>query len=136
MTGTAAEQAEDIRLDKWLWAARFFKTRQLAVEAINGGKVQVNGQRAKPGKTVHPGMHLTIHKGSLEWELDVKAVSKQRRSAPEAALLYEESEESRLRRQELVRERRESGSHTGTPRGKPSKRDRRMIDRFTRGPET
>ena len=136
MTETVRDQAEAIRLDKWLWAARFFKTRHLAVEAINGGKVQLNGQRTKPGKAVHPGMHLTIHKGSLEWEVEIKAVSKQRRSAPEAALLYEESEASSLRRQELVRARRESGDRVGARPGKPSKRDRRMIHRFTHGSAT
>jgi ribosome-associated heat shock protein Hsp15 len=121
-----------MRLDKWLWAARFFKTRQLAVEAINGGKVQVNGQRTKPGKTVQAGTHLRVHKGSLEWDLVVKAVSKQRRPASEAVLLYEESEESRLRRQELVRKRRESGDTAQGAKGRPNKRDRRMIQRFTR----
>ncbi len=132
MTPTAGDQDTGIRLDKWLWAARFFKTRHLAVEAINGGKVQVNGQRTKPGKSIHPGTRMTVHKGSLEWELVVKAVSKQRRPASEAVLLYEESEDSRLRRQELVQQRRESGTHGAAVRGKPSKRDRRMIHRFTR----
>jgi ribosome-associated heat shock protein Hsp15 len=122
----------DVRLDKWLWAARFFKTRQLAIEAINGGKVHVNGQRAKPGKAIHVGTRLTIHKGPLEWDLEVVALSKQRRPAPEAALLYEEPEESRLRRQAVARERRESGSETAGSTAKPSKRDRRMIQRFTR----
>jgi ribosome-associated heat shock protein Hsp15 len=126
---------ECIRLDKWLWAARFFKTRQLAVEAIKGGKVQVNGQRAKPGKTVQPGARLLIHKGSLAWDLLIKSISRQRRPAPEAALLYEESEESRLHRQALVREQRESGTTTQGGKGRPNKRDRRMIRRLTRGPD-
>lgn len=133
MTPVRTGEYDSIRLDKWLWAARFFKTRQLAVEAVSGGKVQVNGQRAKPGKTVCPGAHLTIHKGGLAWEIEVKAVSRQRRSAPEAVLLYEETEESRLRRQDLVRERRESATYDRGTAGKPSKRDRRMIHRFTRG---
>ncbi len=123
---------EAVRLDKWLWAARFFKTRQLAIEAINGGKVHLNSQRTKPGKTVYPGVRLTIHKGSLEWELVVKAVSTQRRPASEAMLLYEESEASHLRRQELVRERRERGGDARGESRKPDKRDRRMIHRFTR----
>lgn len=132
-----AEQipTEGIRLDKWLWAARFFKTRQLAIEAINGGKVQVEGRRARPGKTVHAGTRLTIHKDGLEWEVQIKAISRQRRPAPEAALLYEEGESSRLRRQELVRERRASGSYGPSPGTRPSKRDRRMIERFTGGQE-
>jgi ribosome-associated heat shock protein Hsp15 len=129
------DAADDgIRLDKWLWVARFFKTRQLAVDAINGGKVRIEGQRAKPGRTVRPGMRLSIHKGSLEWEIEVRAVSKQRRPAPEAALLFEESEASRTRRQALVRERRELGIRPERAPGRPNKRDRRMIQRFTRGP--
>jgi len=115
------------RLDKWLWAARFFKTRPLAVEAINGGKVQVDGQRVKPGRAVRPGSRLVIHKGSLEWRIEVRALSKQRRPATEAALLYEES---RLKRQEQVRERREAGVQTAPVRGRPTKRDRRRIQDF------
>jgi len=133
MTETGAREESGIRLDKWLWAARFFKTRQLAVEAVNGGRVQVNGQRAKPGKWVSPGSRLSIHKGSLAWEIEIKGVSRQRRSAPEAARLYEETEESRLRRQDLVRQRREVASHPPSTAGRPSKRDRRMIHWFTRG---
>lgn len=121
---------QELRLDKWLWAARFFKTRQLAVAAINGGKVQVNGQRAKPGRTVRPGTRLEIRKGSLDWEIEVLAIDKQRRSATEAALLYAEDEASQLKRQTLVRERRDSGSPGGAD-GRPSKRDRRMIQHFT-----
>lgn len=132
MSTNAGDEGAGLRLDKWLWAARFFKTRQLAVEAINGGRVQVNGQRAKPGRTVREGTHLSVHKGSLQWELVVKAISRQRRPASEAVLLYEESEESRIRRQELVRERRESGTAAPGAMGRPNKRERRMIQRFTR----
>jgi len=121
-----------LRLDKWLWAARFFKTRRLAVEAITGAKVQVNGQRTKPGKVIRAGTHLVIHKGSLQWELVVKGISRQRRPASKAALLYEESETSRLRRQDLARERRESGAATPGARGRPNKRERRLIQCFTR----
>jgi ribosome-associated heat shock protein Hsp15 len=119
------------RLDKWLWAARFFKTRPLAVEAINGGKVQVDGQRVKPGRGIRPGARLIIRKGELEWIVEVKALARQRRPASEAALLYEEDEASRLKRQELVRERREAGSQASTLRGRPTKRDRRRISTFT-----
>ncbi|MCF7983884.1 MAG: RNA-binding S4 domain-containing protein [Thiohalocapsa sp.] len=115
------------RLDKWLWAARFFKTRGLAVEAINGGKVQLDGQRVKPGRAIRPGARLTVHKGQLAWELSVKALSKQRRPAPEAALLYEEDEASRLRRQALLDERRDAGSQAPATRGRPTKRDRRRF---------
>ena len=135
MSTVAADAEAGLRLDKWLWAARFFKTRQLAIEAINGGKIQVNGQRSKPGKTVQAGTRLVIHKGSLQWDVVVKAISRQRRPASEAVLLYEESEESRLRRQALARERRESGLTAPGARGRPNKRDRRMIQRFTRKTE-
>lgn len=131
---TTADAEAGIRLDKWLWAARFFKTRQLAVEAINGGKIELNGQRAKPGKTVRPGARLTIHKGPLEWRVEVLAVARQRGPASEAVLLYTEDEASRERRQALVRERREQGAVPG-PTGRPTKRDRRQLDRFTRGAE-
>ena len=83
---SAPEQAETgVRLDKWLWAARFFKTRQLAVEAIAGGKVQVNGQRVKPGRAVQPGMRISIHKDSLQWDIEVLGIGRQRRPAAEAA---------------------------------------------------
>jgi len=130
MTHPPAAEAEAMRIDKWLWAARFYKTRHLAVEAINGGKVDVDGQRSKPAKTVRAGSYVTVRKESLSWELTVLGVSKQRRPAAEAAQLYAEDETSRLRRQEQVRERRETGVY---PDGaaRPSKRDRRLIQRFT-----
>ncbi|VAX08956.1 Ribosome-associated heat shock protein implicated in the recycling of the 50S subunit (S4 paralog) [hydrothermal vent metagenome] len=120
-----------MRLDKWLWAARFFKTRQLAAEAIKGGKVHLNGQRAKPGKDIRSGSLLRIHKASLEWEVEVKVLPKQRRPAAEAVHFYEESEESILRRQQITTELRDQRAATGTsPGSKPSKRNRRMIHRF------
>ena len=126
------EQPESLRLDKWLWASRFFKTRQLAVEAINGGKVQLNGQRTKPGKEVKIGNRLRIHKGSLEWDIVVRAIPKQRRPAAEAAHFYEEDEESRERRKDLVEEQRRLKALAPRQRpAKPSKRNRRMIQRFT-----
>jgi ribosome-associated heat shock protein Hsp15 len=130
--GSPASPAGDegIRLDKWLWAARFFKTRGMAVEAINGGKVQVNGQRAKPGRLVRSGTRLSIHKGPLQWEIEVLGLTRQRRCATEATLLYAEDEASRLRRQEMTRQRRELGVGTGHPGERPTKRDRRQIQRF------
>lgn len=123
--------AAKLRLDKWLWAARFFKTRQLAAEAINGGKVHLNGQRAKPGKEVKIGSQLRIHKGSLEWDVVVKVLATQRRPASEASGFYAESEESYLRRQELTQQMREQKALEPQPmRGKLNKKDRRMIHRF------
>lgn len=121
-----------MRLDKWLWAARFFKTRQLAIEAINGGKVHLNGQRTKPGKTVAVGSRLTIHKESLEWRIEVRELPKQRRPASEAVLFYQEDENSRLERQRQIEEQRLLRAAAPRPaQGKPSKRDRRMIHSFT-----
>jgi ribosome-associated heat shock protein Hsp15 len=124
--------AEKLRLDKWLWAARFFKTRQLAVEAINGGKVHLNGQRTKPGKEVHIGTRLEIHKGSYAWDITITQIPKQRRPAAEAVHFYEESEASRSKRERLVAEQRLIRATSPTPPStKPSKKDRRMIHRFT-----
>lgn len=134
MNADAAPAQEGIRLDKWLWAARFFRTRALALEAINGGKIEADGQRPKPSRLVRAGTRLVIHKGELEWRITVLGVSKQRRPAPEAAALYAEDPASRERRETLLRERRESGVRPVSP-GRPTKRDRRRIEEFTRGGE-
>jgi ribosome-associated heat shock protein Hsp15 len=121
-----------LRLDKWLWAARFFKTRQLAVAAVSGGKVELNGQRAKPGKEVHPGGLLRIHREGLEWAVRVEQLPTQRRPAAEAVLCYSEDEQSRLRREARIAEQRLLRQTLSLPpQGRPSKRDRRLIQRFT-----
>jgi ribosome-associated heat shock protein Hsp15 len=121
-----------MRLDKWLWAARFFKTRKLAVEAITGGKVHLNGKRAKPGREIRPGTHLEIHKGSFEWDITVKVIPKQRRPASEAINFYQETEESIQRREQLSEEQRRLRSNAPhSEKGRPTKRDRRHLDRFT-----
>ncbi|BBA33229.1 heat shock protein 15 [Methylocaldum marinum] len=124
-----------MRLDKWLWAARFFKTRQLAIAAINGGKVHLNGQRAKPGKEIGIGARLKISKDQFTWDIIVQALSSQRRPAAEAALLYEESQESIEQRQAEVARRREEGSLALQPETRPNKKERRQIHRFKRGPD-
>jgi ribosome-associated heat shock protein Hsp15 len=124
-----------IRLDKWLWAARFFKTRTLAAEAISGGKVHVNGQRTKPGKEVKIGAELSISKDNYRWDVTIIAIKGQRRSAKEAALLYEESAESLAKREQQIiqnREQRELFDFSGSDR-KPNKKDRRLIHRFKQG---
>ncbi|CAI8742473.1 Heat shock protein 15 [Methylocaldum szegediense] len=126
---------ERMRLDKWLWAARFFKTRQLAIDAINGGKVHLNGQRVKPGKEIGVGAKLRISKDQYVWDITVRALSAQRRPAPEAALLYEETPESIARRQAEVARRREERSFGFQPEAKPNKKERRLIHRFKRGVE-
>ncbi len=133
-TDSAPESAsaEKMRLDKWLWAARFFKTRQLAIDAISGGKVHLNGQRVKPGKEIATGVRLTITKDQCAWDITVKALSKQRRPAAEAERLYEESSDSHARRQVLVEQRREDREAGLQPDQRPNKRDRRLIHRFKR----
>ena len=121
-----------IRLDKWLWTARFFKTRKLAAEAISGGKVHVNNQRAKPGKDVKPGTLLSISKDGLRWDITIIALSNQRRPAKEAVLLYEETAESLAKRQQQIiqqREQRELFDFSGQDH-KPNKKERRLIHRF------
>ncbi|MGH8547992.1 MAG: RNA-binding S4 domain-containing protein [Methylococcales bacterium] len=120
------------RLDKWLWAARFFKTRNLATEAISGGKVHLNGQRCKPGKEVKIGYRLSISKGPYRWELTVTALSKQRRPSSEAALLYEESPESHARRQALIEQIKTEQEFSNQPETRPNKKQRRLIHRFKR----
>jgi len=87
------------RLDKWLWTARFFKTRKLATEAVSGGKVHLNGQRCKPSKEVRPGMTLAITKEPYQWVLTIVTISSHRRPAKEAVLFYEETQESIAKRQ-------------------------------------
>lgn len=123
-----------MRLDKWLWAARFFKTRSLAAEAVEGGKVHLNGQRTKPGKTLQVGSRLLIHKGELEWVVEVLELPAQRRPASEARLAFREEEQSRQRREQLVDERRTQRKLAAAqPSARPSKRDRRLIHRFKQG---
>jgi len=127
-------EAEDNgqRLDKWLWAARFYKTRGLAVEAINGGKVHLNNHRAKPSRTVKPDDVLTISKPPYEHIITVLGVSKQRRPAPEAQLLYVESDDSLAKREKLKLELKDQPLGFRHDKGRPNKRDRRHIIKFTR----
>lgn len=125
------QAAPSQRLDKWLWAARFFKTRNLAIAAINGGKVHVDGQRVKPARAVRRGAEIRIHKGSLEITVTVQGLSAQRRPASEATLLYEETEESQTRRETLAERRRADTAYREHGTGRPTKRDRRQLGRLT-----
>jgi len=125
-------ELETIRLDKWLWTARFFKTRKLATDAISGGKVHLNNQRTKPGKDVKPGALVSISKDGLRWDVIIIALSNQRRAAKEAALLYEETAESLAKREQqiiLLREQRELFDFSRQEH-KPNKKERRLIHRF------
>lgn len=128
-------EPEVIRLDKWLWTARFFKTRKLAAEAISGGKVHVNDQRAKPGKEVKTGAALSISKDNYRWDIRITGINGQRRSAKEAVLLYEESLESLAKREQQIiqnREQRELFDFSAKDH-KPNKKERRLIHRFKQG---
>jgi ribosome-associated heat shock protein Hsp15 len=124
------QEAEKFRLDKWLWAARFFKTRGLAVDAIDGGKVRVDGLRAKASKELKLGAEVRVTRPDGEWTVIVRALSVQRRSAPEAALLYEETAGSRTRREAVAERRRAEFGDRERGAGRPTKRDRRLIHRF------
>ena len=119
-----------IRLDKWLWAARFYKTRSLAKEAIEGGKVHYNGQRSKPGKVVETGAKLTLRLGWQEKVVIVDALSDKRRGAPEAQKLYHETEDSVKRREELAWQRKTMQAAQLPPARRPTKKARRDIRRF------
>jgi ribosome-associated heat shock protein Hsp15 len=119
-----------MRLDKWLWAARFFKTRSLAQAAVTGSKVKLDGERVKPAREIAPGARLAIRIGEYEWDITVKAVSEQRGPAQKARELYEESEESRVRRMAQVADRRAQASVWGERKGRPTKRDRRQLERW------
>jgi ribosome-associated heat shock protein Hsp15 len=121
---------EGVRLDQWLWAARFFKTRRLAVEAIEGGKVHLNGGRPKPSKEVRPGFELTVRKGPYEHVVRILAVAERRGPAPEAQLLYQETPESIARREQL-RLQLKVAAPLATE-GRPTKKDRRRIAAFKR----
>ena len=121
---------DSVRLDKWLWAARFVKTRRLAVEAIDGGRVQVNGERVKRAKLVHAGDRVRIRKGPYETQITVLMPLGRRGSAKDAARLYEESEESLLARTRLVEQHRLAARASASSKGKPTKKERRQIGRF------
>ena len=118
-----------LRIDKWLWAARFFKTRSLASEAVDTGKVKVGGDKVKPARSVRVGDELAIDNGAETWEVAVLGLSDKRGAAPVARLLYAETPASVARREQLAEDRklfREPGS---TIKGRPTKRDRRQLSK-------
>jgi ribosome-associated heat shock protein Hsp15 len=122
----------EIRLDKWLWAARFFKTRSLAAEAITGGKIHINGDRAKPSRLVRSGDKLNIRRGLYEWTVIVKDTSRLRGPASQAHRLYEETEESMRKREDAIAQMKLERPPEIDLSGRPSKKDRRAIARWTR----
>lgn len=127
-----AEIELKIRIDKWLWAARFFKTRSVASQAVNGGKVHLNGTRTKASREVKIGDRLLITKGYLEFDIKIEGISKYRRPTAEAQLLYKEFQESIDKRKEKIEQRRMFRAGQPAPEKKPGKRDRRKIRQFTR----
>ena len=128
----AEESGERVRLDKWLWAARFFKTRTLAADAVSGGKVHVDGRRVKPAHAVRPGEMLQIRRGPEDYLVAVRALSTRRGPAQQAILLYEESAESRQCREQLREQRRLQTPDPSQSAARPTKQDRRRIIRFIR----
>lgn len=119
-----------IRLDKWLWAARFFKTRSLAKAAIEGGKVHLAGHRVKVSKEISAGDILQVRQGYDERVITVRALSDKRRGAPEAQLLYEETSASIEKREAESAARKAAGGMIDRPAGRPNKKQRRQIHRF------
>ena len=120
----------NLRIDKWLWAARFFKTRSAAAQAVSGGKVDVDGDRVKPARLVRAGTVLRIRRGVIEYEVVVQATCAQRRPASEAALLYEETERSTSARNEERERQRQVEHRRQTRLGRPDKHARREIVRL------
>lgn len=122
-----------VRVDKWLWAARLLKTRALAAEAVKGGRVHVNGRAVKPSREVHPGDRVEVTAGPARRTVDVRATAERRGSAAAAALLYEETPESRLQREQLAAEWRLSAPPSvERGGGRPTKRDRRRLEQARR----
>jgi ribosome-associated heat shock protein Hsp15 len=132
MTHDDNEPPGRVRIDKWLWAARFYKTRGLSAEALDGGKIEVNGERAKRSRLVQAGDRIRVRIGPYEHVVLVKAVSERRGSAPIAQALYEEDAESRKAREAMAAHVRAMNANTGYESGRPTKKDRRDIERLKR----
>ena len=122
-----------VRIDKWLWAARFFKTRALAQAAVVAGKVRVDGERVKPAKEVRAGAALTVRVGEFEWAVTITALAERRGAAEDARKLYAENPESIARRIAQIADRKAMGRLAGERKGRPTKRERRQIIRFREG---
>jgi len=121
---------EQLRLDKWLWAARFYKTRSLAQQAIAAGQVRLAGDRVKPAHEVKPGNEILLRKGDVQWQIAVVALSERRGPAEEAQKLYEETAASRAERERRTDLRRWGAEPASTLKGRPTKRDRRLLDKL------
>ena len=128
--GQASESR--LRIDKWLWAARFYRTRSLAAEAIEAGHVRIDGERVKPAHPVHAGSRVTVSRQELAWDVEVLAVSERRGGAAQAALLYRETAQSVTTRERMLAERAQARASAATAR--PTKRDRRKLEDFLNEP--
>ena len=126
-----SDDLSNVRIDKWLWAARFFKTRSAATESVTGGKVEVNGERAKPSKSVKPGDEIRVRMGPYEHVLIVRALAERRGPASVAQALYEETAASSAAREKLAAQLRMApGGFVYEEKGRPTKKDRRDLSRF------
>ena len=119
-----------MRIDKWLWAARFFRTRPAAQQAVDGGRVKLNGERVKPAKDVRIGDELAIHIGADAWTIRIAQLSDKRGPAAVARTLYTEDAANRIRREEQAALRRYAGDPAQQRRGRPTKRERRQLERW------
>lgn len=129
-SSTKPSSAEPVRLDKWLWVARFYKTRSIAREMIDGGKVHYNGQRSKPGKIVELGAMIKVRQGNDERIVEVLEISNQRKGAPEAQLLYHETVESLEQREKMAMARKMNALTMPHPDRRPDKKERRTLLKF------
>ena len=127
------DQGAEVRLDKWLWAARFYKSRAMARAMIEGGKVHYNGQRSKPGKQVEVGALVRLWQGDEGKEVQILQLAPQRRGASEAQLLYRETEQSELKRQKMAEARRLNSLYAPHPDSRPDKKQRRDLMRLKLG---
>ena len=121
---------DEIRVDKWLWTSRFFKTRSMATDAVSGGKVHLNGHRVKAGRTVKAGDVLSIQKNTELYEVTILAINKTRRPAKEASLMYEESELSRSKREREQQIKKLASATRPMPKRKPDKRQREQLRNY------
>ena len=124
--------SQRVRIDKWLWAARFYRTRSLAAQAVDAGQVRIDGERVKPAHTVRCATRIAIRKRDLAWDVEVLEASEHRGSAAQAALLYRETAESAAARARILAERK--ASRASAAPGRPTKRDRRRLEDFLNEP--
>ena len=127
------DPANTVRLDKWLWAARFYKTRGLAVEAIDGGKVEVNGNKVKRSRAVRVGDRVRLRLGPYEWRLVVRGLSERRGPASEAQQLYEEEAEGKAARERHAEQLKLAYQQDPPEKGRPTKKDRRDLEKWRKG---